>query len=188
MKKTMRKVLSNEEKQYIHRILDEHMEMIVNTISRNVENPSYTADAVQSVAEKLMMNVKSLQAAEHPYVRLYILSTVKSVIADYRRSQRLRDKFFITVDFDPDRVPIQGSDLPLLDKLIQTEDHVILGDALASLPETDKELLIGRYVLERTDAELAKIFGCKPSSIRMMLTRARRRARALLKGKGVDLE
>ena len=43
MKKTMRKVLSNEEKQYIHRILDEHMEMIVNTISRNVENPSYTA-------------------------------------------------------------------------------------------------------------------------------------------------
>lgn len=58
MKKTMRKVLSNEEKEYIHRILDEHMEMIVNTISRNVENPSYTADAVQSVAEKLMMNVK----------------------------------------------------------------------------------------------------------------------------------
>lgn len=72
----MRKVLSNEEKQYIHRILDEHMEMIVNTISRNVENPSYTADAVQSVAEKLMMNVKSLQAAEHPYVRLYILNII----------------------------------------------------------------------------------------------------------------
>lgn len=58
MKKTMRKGLSNEEKQYIHRILDEHMEMIVNTISRNVENPSYTADAVQSVAEKLMMNAE----------------------------------------------------------------------------------------------------------------------------------
>ena len=58
MKKTMRKVLSNEEKQYIHRILDEHMEMIVNTISRNVENPSYTADAVQSVAEKLMMDAE----------------------------------------------------------------------------------------------------------------------------------
>ena len=54
----MRKGLSNEEKQYIHRILDEHMEMIVNTISRNVENPSYTADAVQSVAEKLMMNAE----------------------------------------------------------------------------------------------------------------------------------
>ena len=44
------------------------------------------------------------------------------------------------------------------------------------LSEEDRILLEGKYVWGQSDKELAEILHCKPSSIRMKLTRARRRA------------
>ena len=44
------------------------------------------------------------------------------------------------------------------------------------LPEEDQLLLEGKYIWELSDKELAEDHGCKPDSIRMKLTRARRRA------------
>lgn len=38
----------------------------------------------------------------------------------------------------------------------------------------------GKYILGYTDAELADMLGCKKSSVRMKLTRARRRAFQLM--------
>ena len=44
----------------------------------------------------------------------------------------------------------------------------------------DRLLLEGKYILGYTDAELADMLGCKKSSVRMKLTRARRRAFQLM--------
>ena len=40
--------------------------------------------------------------------------------------------------------------------------------------EEEKQLLYGKYLMDLSDAELAQMLGCKPSSVRMKLTRARR--------------
>lgn len=37
-------------------------------------------------------------------------------------------------------------------------------------------MLEARYILEKTDAEIGKSLGLTPSSVRMVLTRARRKA------------
>ena len=40
--------------------------------------------------------------------------------------------------------------------------------------EEEQQLLMGKYLMDLSDAELAQTLGCKPSSIRMKLTRVRR--------------
>ena len=52
---------------------------------------------------------------------------------------------------------------------------------MEKLSEDDQELLWGKYYFELSDAELADLFGCKPASIRMKLSRAKRRAMGVLK-------
>ena len=53
------------------------------------------------------------------------------------------------------------------------------------LTDLDQMLLSGKYLLGYSDQELAELAGCKKDSVRMLLTRARRRAAALLMEEGV---
>ena len=70
---------------------------------------------------------------------------------------------------------------PSLDKRIMlAEQKERLMQIWSSLPEEDRLLLEGKYILGYTDAELADMLGCKKSSVRMKLTRARRRAFQLM--------
>lgn len=59
-----------------------------------------------------------------------------------------------------------------------------IGAIWSELSNTEQILLSGRYVLGYSDAELAEVIGCKESSIRMMLTRARRHAAEQLAEEG----
>ena len=70
---------------------------------------------------------------------------------------------------------------PSLDERIMlAEQKECLMQIWSSLPEEDRLLLEGKYILGYTDAELADMLGCKKSSVRMKLTRARRRAFQLM--------
>lgn len=51
-----------------------------------------------------------------------------------------------------------------------------------TMREADQQLLVGKYILHKSDAELAQMFGCKAASIRVKLARARHRARKELRG------
>lgn len=51
---------------------------------------------------------------------------------------------------------------------------------LNQLSERDKVLLLGRYIIGKTDEELSRELHCKKSSIRAMMTRAKRNAQDIL--------
>lgn len=50
----------------------------------------------------------------------------------------------------------------------------------SQLPPEDRILLEGKHILGYTNEEIAMVLDCKASSVRMKLTRARRRAAKLL--------
>ena len=52
------------------------------------------------------------------------------------------------------------------------------------LTEEEQLLLEGKYILGYEDGELAGMLGCKKDSVRMKLTRARRRALRLMLEEG----
>ena len=62
--------------------------------------------------------------------------------------------------------------------LEEQKEHLI--QIWSSLHEEEQLLLEGKYILGYKDTELADMLGCKKDSIRMKLTRARRRAFQLM--------
>ena len=57
---------------------------------------------------------------------------------------------------------------------LEKEKQEELLTAFQEMREEEKQLLYGKYLMDLSDAELAQMLGCKPSSVRMKLTRARR--------------
>ena len=75
---------------------------------------------------------------------------------------------------------IAATDGSLDDLLLHSDSAEQLWGLWAKLSVQDRILLEGKHILELTDEELASILKCKPASVRMKLTRARRRAAKLL--------
>ena len=75
---------------------------------------------------------------------------------------------------------IPTSELSMEELLLAKEKSSLISLALKKLPDMERILLEGKYLLQYSDEELAEQLDCKPNSIRMGLTRARRHAFSIL--------
>ena len=73
------------------------------------------------------------------------------------------------------------------DIYIHEEELRALADALPKLSERDRRLLESKYILGLSDKDIAKELDISPPSVRNYLTRARRRAYAMMKGENVNV-
>lgn len=136
-------------------------------------------DIVQAVLERLVKMFSDNRASACCISAGYIVSMVRSIAIDFLRKQSQEAQHYINVE---------NEQLAEMAKTTETVEDLLLpsdsADRLWAIwPELsceDQIILEGRYILNQTDQELANILKCKPSSIRMKLTRARRRAIKLL--------
>lgn len=77
---------------------------------------------------------------------------------------------------------LQTTLLRLIDHLdtLRRLELDVLAQVWPRLDENTRWLLEARYILDYSDGELARELGVKPDSVRMALTRARRKARRLM--------
>ena len=68
------------------------------------------------------------------------------------------------------------------------EKRTSLTKVWMQLTDAEQELLYRKYVLDQTTKELAGIFQCSRDSIRMRLSRVRRKSLRLMKGEGTNDE
>lgn len=127
-------------------------------------------DLVHDALLRLMNNIPVLQKLEHKALAGYLYLTVRSVWLDRQtREQPLtEDVLEHLADHDPE------------DRYLAKWDTATLKQ---KLPERDWFLLYSKYIIGCTDEEISGILGCAPASVRVMLTRARRRAKAVLESK-----
>ena len=124
-------------------------------------------DIVQTAVLSLLKNEATLQRLP-PYAQInYIAAAVRNTaINTIKRDQK--ENAHLTEDFPQTHIP--GAEVRYLEKERQEE----LLTAFQEMREEEKQLLYGKYLMDLSDAELAQMLGCKPSSVRMKLTRARR--------------
>ena len=113
------------------------------------------------------------------------IQTVDDIVSTVRNTaiNRLRVKEYEkdhTAEFTEENVSGADRYVPMETLLILAERRKALLDIWPVLPKETQILLKGKYILGYTDQELACQLKCKPSSIRMKLTRARRAALLLL--------
>lgn len=92
-------------------------------------------------------------------------------------------------------VPFESTDVNLLIDESNTPDIVVarkiqidqMRKVWAEIPTEDRMLLEQKYILDWPDRELASILGVQVQSVRMLLTRAKRRVMKQLEEKGIQV-
>lgn len=139
-----------------------------------LENVSDQEDVVQASLVKLMEKATILQSKERSALCSYIVYTIKNTALNYIKHQNVINAHNHSMD-DP-IADIPSDSLPL-DELIELADRRRqLCRIWGKLPQEDQVLLENKYVLGHSNQQLASQFHCKAASIRMKLTRAKRKA------------
>jgi RNA polymerase sigma-70 factor (ECF subfamily) len=105
-------------------------------------------------------------------VRTWMLAIARNTIRDHRRRTRRRRQLALATLRD------LAADHPSPEERLLWEDEVRrLLEALAQLPERDRELLGLRYGAELAPAEIAQALGIREAAVRTRLWRALKRLR-----------
>lgn len=164
---------------YIQWIYDTYKMTMFYTANKYIKDQSTCEDVIHDGIIKLLEKIDVVRSMEGSALTGYIVATIRNISIDYLRRQAVQQAHTITIQ-EEDWNSMLAHEISPDEAILLKEKGARLLDVLQKLPPTEFLLLQGRYMLDYTDAELAAQLGCKESTIRMKLTRARRHALALL--------
>ena len=163
-----------DDQRFIENLYLEYQLVMYRTAVRITGDPDTATDLVQDALVKLIEKVPKLRTLNAYVLKAYIVCTVRNISFNYNSRKGIRKKYNTGLDVDPNE-KFSDHQLSIDDLIIAAEDRERFRESFSKIPEEDQKLLIGKYVLGLSDQELAEKFNCKPDSIRMKLTRAKRR-------------
>ena len=101
------------------------------------------------------------------------------IVANEARNRRTARTRHPTVDLDSiaDWLPVDRQPSPE-SLAIVNEQHRHLAQTLNQLREEDRAIIVSRYFLDLSEAELADVLGCRRGTVKSRLSRAMDRLRA----------
>lgn len=141
-------------------------------------------DVVQESLVKLIQKVSLLREMPQPVLAAYIVSTTRNTAFDYTRRRSRQNARVCSLDDEALSACLEANSPPLDNQIEAVELRARLSSVLEEISKDDRVLLEGKYILQYSDEVLAEMLNCKANSIRMKLTRARRRALELMKTEG----
>lgn len=176
------------DEEFMEWLYDKYHRLIFFTVKKyDLEGEPYE-DIVQDCLVKLTEKTETLRALPEPALVSYIVAAAKNTAISCMRRQSAEQKLLLCYEDLAEDLTARGSlDASLDDVLIQLEDRERVRAVWSRLDAETKCILEGKYYLGYDNGELAQILGVKLDSVRMKLTRARRKVLALLaKGENHD--
>lgn len=168
-------IISLEDQEYMTWLYQEFHRLMFFTAKRFLSSRPDCEDAVQDSLLHLIGKIETLRGLEPRALTSYIVSTVRNTSINHLK---LMAKRRACGDYPAGAAPAVPAFSDSLTALVCCRDQ--LSSVLTSLSDEDCFLLEGKYFEGYSDAELAYHLHCQPNSIRMKLSRARRRAVTLL--------
>lgn len=141
-----------------------------------LKNIEERKDAMQDSIVALINNLETIKTLKDSYLLTYIVCTVESKSINLAKRRNLELRLFEDLDSEP-----VGTAVNIIeDRLFRVEMESTIFTAWSQLSDKDKILLESKYILGYNDREIGEMIGCKASSVRMYLTRARRKAMKLI--------
>ena len=145
-------------------------------------------DLIHDSFVKLIEKEDLLRTFNGCTLRTYIVYTVRNTSISFIRKRARESGRLVSMDENNEAACVTDN-APLPEEVVimdeKKRDFLKVWD---TLPDDTRELLAGKYILRMSDAELAEEFGCSPDSIRMKLTRARRKALEMMKEGGLSYD
>lgn len=172
--------ISFEDRQFFEALYDEYKNFMFYSARKYVNSQSECEDIVQDTVERLLRNIVTIREIPNSGLRKYILLTIKAAFLDGEK----RKHGDIPVYLDDKTIEVLGEK-----DLIVTRDWydftaIIDVERLKKeLPKRDWIVLEGKYIMGYSQDELARIVGVSTDSVRMIICRAKRKAREILHSK-----
>lgn len=170
---------SDLEKSFMTQVYMDYHRLMFAVANKLCAQPQESEDLVQNSLIRLMNHCAKLRSLDAPALAGYIVTTVRNTWYN----QQLRDKVILPQwvglndSFDPLWEEREDFTAPIIERV---DSEALLERVWARCTAEERFLLEGKYALGYTDQELARYLHCKPGSIRMKLTRVRRKAREVL--------
>ena len=162
------------DREFMARVYIQYQWLMYDTIKQVVGDHWSTEDVVQTTLVKLIDKLEKLKSLDDRHMVNHIITACKHTAYNEVRRHTRHPVFSI----DEDRSV--GDELRLAHNmeshLIHEEDLQRMANTWGKLDERSRFALEARYILEKTDEEIAESLDIAPSSVRMVLTRARRKA------------
>ncbi|NCB74536.1 MAG: sigma-70 family RNA polymerase sigma factor [Clostridia bacterium] len=168
-------IVDEDDREFMTQLFLKYQRIMFSEINKLISDQWDAEDILQNALIKLCDKVSLLRDLDEHRRICYVISTVRNLAKNH-----IRDNHVVSIcSFDDDNLNLSdkisdGTDID--NTIIIKEQLKDLASVWNMLDETTQCLLEGKYILLKSDAELGQMLGISPSSIRMMLTRSRRKA------------
>ena len=169
-----------DDRKFIEQVYSDFSRLMYYTVRKYLSDPDQQEDVVQDSLTKLIAKVDTLKTLNQSTLAGYVVVTVRNTAISYLKSQGAENNKVLSLENMGENM-MQDSYVPLDERLVLEEQIQEMRNIWPQLDEKTKRILEGKYILDYSDQQLAKLLGCKPSSVRMKLTRARRKVLSMLK-------
>ena len=173
------------DREFMDQMYMEFERLMFFTARQYASKTEIAEDIVQESLVRLYGKVQTMKQMKQVVLAAYIRATVRNTAINALRKMN-REKDY-AADAETDAFT-RADQARALDTMMDLSGYrVLLSKIWPQLPEEDRLLLEGKYILGYSDQELAAEIGCRANSVRVKLTRARRRALTIIqKQEGVN--
>lgn len=172
-------IVDEDDRKFMTRLFLQYRRIMYLEIFKIIHDPCDTEDILQNAIIKLFDKISLLRELDERRKASYIITTARNLAKNH-----IRDNHTVSIcSFDDDKLNLSDtiSDGTDIDQTIIVKEQLKdLSSVWDMLDVTSQSLLKGKYILMKSDAELGQMLGINSSSVRMMLTRSRRRALKLM--------
>jgi len=164
----MRSPTGRRLKPEIDQLFREHSQLLYRTAFTMLGNSADAEDVLQDVFLRLLRGEPAPKTNVRGYLYRAAINSSLNVI-------RSRKRLELTDDPERFEAAVDSGSSDAAEEL-----HTRLTAALAELKREDAQVLVLRYLHDRTNAEIATLFGVSRGTVAIRLFRARRRLRRLI--------
>lgn len=173
--------LDDDDRAFMLNLYKNYYNLARKTIYDITHNNENVEDLIDDAFVKLIEKISKIRTLDSCKTTTYVVYTFRSVAINYLKHDDVEKKhisYILNVDLTEDGlISIEDN---TEERLVQQEDLELLNIAFYKLPQSQKDLLYYKYILEISDKDIAEILGIAPASVRQYLTRARRAVKKLI--------
>ena len=177
-----------DDRAFMQEVYQQNERLMYAIALKYASNTQDCEDIVHDTVERLCKNIIKIKGLSNSALRAYVVYAVRNTAINFRKHQATINRHIqqlsdddLSNEYDqPESIIERIEDLK--------EKRTSLTKVWMQLTDAEQELLYRKYVLDQTTEELSGIFQCSRDSIRMRLSRARRKSLRLMKGEGTNDE
>ena len=173
------------DREFAAHIFNQYNRLMCYEIRKIVGANQDVQDIMQDTLVSLVGKMSNLRNMEQRRMVNYIITATRNHAKNYLR----KNSNVVFCSFDNEALNLANTISDGVDvegTLVKKDEEARLSDAWPNVDAGVRELLERKYILCETDEEIAAVLGVKPSSVRMMITRARRSALKDLRRAGIS--